>query len=207
MGLKFSYTLLAPVYDAIVASSTQAMRISSIQRLDVAPPQNILINGIGTGLDIPFLPKQHNYTATDLTPAMLDKCKTRLSHHDLKLSLHNADVMQLPFEDNQFDIILMNLILAVVPNPLLALQEASRVVRPGGKIYIMDKFIKPGQLAPSRRLLNILMRHIATRTDVVFEHLLDNCPKLKLIEDKPALMSGWFRLIDLEKINLETSNI
>jgi len=203
MGLKFSYTLLPPVYDAIVASSTQAMRISSLKRLDAPESQNILINGIGTGLDIPFLPKQHSYTATDLTPAMLDKCKARLSQHNLQLSLHNADAMSLPFDDNQFDIILMNLILAVVPSPLLALQEACRVVKPGGKIYIMDKFIKPGQLAPTRRLLNILMRHIATRTDVVFESLLDNCPKLKLIEDKPALMSGWFRLIDLEKINME----
>jgi len=206
MGLKLSYTLLAPVYDAIVASSTQAMRISSLERLDITAPQNILINGIGTGLDIPFLPKQHNYTATDLTPAMLDKCKTRLSQHNLQLNLHNADVMQLPFDDNQFDIVLMNLILAVVPKPSQALKEASRVVKPGGKIFIMDKFIKPGQLALSRRLLNILMRHIATRTDVVFEHLLDHCPDLKLVEDKPVLMSGWFRLIDLEKTNMDKAS-
>ena len=201
MGLKFSYTLLAPVYDAIVASSTQAMRITSIDRLNDSTPKNILVNGIGTGLDIPFLPQQHNYTATDLTPAMLEKCKARLSEHELKMDLHTADVMQLPFEDNQFDIVLMNLILAVVPDSQRALNEASRVLKPGGKIYIMDKFIKPGQLAPTRRLLNILMRHIATRTDVVFEHLLEKCPELKKLKDKPAMINGWFRLIDLEKKN------
>jgi len=200
MGLKFSYTLLAPVYDSIVGASTQAMRIASLQRLNQSSPQHILINGIGTGLDIPFLPKQHNYTATDLTPAMLVKCRDRLSDNDININLHTADVMQLPFDDNHFDTILMNLILAVVPSPLKALQEACRVVKPGGKIYIMDKFIRSGQFAPTRRLLNLFMRHIATRTDVVFEDLLTQCPELKLSKDEPALLNGWFRLIDLEKI-------
>lgn len=199
MGLKFSYTLLAPIYDSIVGSATHEMRLTSLQRLNQSPSQNVLINGIGTGLDIPFLPDHHNYTATDLTPAMLSKCETRLLQHNLKINLQITDVMQLPFNDNHFDIVLMNLILAVVPNPALALTEASRVVKPGGKIYIMDKFIKPGQFAPTRRLLNLFMRHIATRTDVVFEKLLEQCPELQLLKDKPALMSGWFRLIDLEK--------
>ncbi|VAW57216.1 probable phosphatidylethanolamine N-methyltransferase [hydrothermal vent metagenome] len=200
MGLKFSYTLLAPIYDAIVASATQTMRVTSIQRLNQSTPQNVLINGIGTGLDIPFLPEQNTYTATDLTPAMLKVCQTRVTQQpSLNIELHTADVMKLPFEDEQFDIVLMNLILAVVPDPLLALQEASRVIKPGGKIYIMDKFIKPKRIALVRRLLNVVMRHIATRTDVVFENLLQQCPSLILEKDEPAMMNGWFRLIDLKK--------
>jgi len=199
MGLKLSYTLLAPIYDSIVGSSTQEMRLNSLKRIDIKTSQHVLINGIGTGLDLPFLPDNHRYTATDLTPAMLEKCKSRLSQYDLDIELHTADVMRLPFEDNSFDIVLMNLILAVVPEPIKALQEASRVLKPGGKIFIMDKFIRPGQLAPTRRLLNVFIRHIATRTDVVFEHLLESCPELILTNDKPAMMSGWFRFIDLEK--------
>ncbi|VAW58158.1 hypothetical protein MNBD_GAMMA11-367 [hydrothermal vent metagenome] len=199
MGLKFSYTLLAPIYDSIVSSATQSMRMDSLQRLNNTEPQQVLINGIGTGLDLPFLPTHHKYTATDLTPAMLERCRARINQHSLDIELHTADVMHLPFEDQQFDIVLMNLILAVVPDPLKALQETSRVLKPGGKIYIMDKFIKPGQLALSRRLLNIFIRHIATRTDVVFEKLLEQCPQLTLLNDQPTLLSGWFRLIDLQK--------
>jgi len=199
MGLKFSYTLLAPIYDSMVANATRPMRQTSIARLEQAEPQQVLINGIGTGLDLPFLPTQHHYSATDLTPAMLERCRTRLDQYELDIDLRTADVMQLPFEDQQFDTVLMNLILAVVPEPLKALQEACRVLKPGGKIYIMDKFIKPGQFAPTRRLLNIFIRHVATRTDVVFEHLLQQCPQLELLNDQPVLLSGWFRLIDLQK--------
>jgi len=199
MGLKFSYTLLAPIYDVVVASPTHKMRLDSLQRLNFDSPKNILINGIGTGLDIPYLPEHHIYTATDLTPAMLDKCKSRLQHHPLNIQLQLADAMHLPFKDNQFDIVLMNLILAVVPDPSQALQEAMRVVKPGGKIFIMDKFIRHGHIAIGRRIINIFMRHIATRTDVVFEKLLYDCSQLNLLQDEPSLMNGWFRLIDLEK--------
>lgn len=199
MGLRFTYTLIAPLYDAIVDSATQSMRKDSLQRINSSTPQNILINGIGTGLDIPHLPVHHSYQATDLTPAMLKKCEHRLQQRSLDLQLHVADVMNLPFEDEQFDIVIMNLIVAVVPDPLKALQEACRVVKPGGKIYIMDKFIRKNQPAPLLRLINIFIRHIATRTDVVFEDLTLECPQLKVTNDEPALLNGWFRLIDLEK--------
>lgn len=201
MGLKHSYTLLAPIYDAVVKNATASMRKSSLQRLQIADSQHILINGIGTGLDLPYLPPHHQYTATDLTPAMLRHCQRRLAESELKMQLHTADAMQLPFADNHFDIVQMNLILAVVPQPLLALQEAIRVLRPGGKIFIMDKFLKVDQAAPLRKAVNLLMRHIATRTDVVFEELLAQCPEVKLTCDQPALLNGWFRLIDLEKNN------
>lgn len=199
MGLKHSYTLLAPVYDAVVKTATDSMRKSSLQRLQIADSQHVLINGIGTGLDLPYLPSHHQYTATDLTQAMLKYCARRLTQYDLQMQLHTADVMQLPFADNYFDIVQMNLILAVVSQPLHALQESIRVLKPGGKIFIMDKFLRPGQTAPLRKALNLLMRHIATRTDVVFEELLAECPQVKLINDQSASLNGWFRLIDLEK--------
>lgn len=199
MGLRFSYTLLAPIYDAAVASATHSMRLDSLQRLDTTTPQRILINGVGTGLDLPHLPTIHQYTATDLTPAMLKRCEDRMRQLELDMQLEIADVMQLPYDDNHFDTVLMNLILAVVPDPLKALEEACRVLRPGGKILILDKFLRPGQLAPTRRLLNLIIRHVATRTDVVFEELLEACPQLILVEDRPTRFAGWFRLIDLEK--------
>ncbi len=203
MALKHSYTLLAPVYDALVSGPLDFYREKSLSRITDTNNKNILINGIGSGLDIPFLPTDACYIGTDITPAMLRRAKKRAaedkSEPSLDISFQVADSQALPFQDNSFDIIIMHLILAVVPDPVLALQEADRVLKPGGKIYLFDKFIRPGQLAIVRRLLSIFVRHFATRTDVVFENVLKTCPELHLVQDEPALAKGWFRLIELEK--------
>jgi ubiquinone/menaquinone biosynthesis C-methylase UbiE len=205
MSLKHSYTLIAPFYDAIVSGPLDSCRIKSLSRLEQATNQaginqKILINGIGSGLDIPHLPDGAQYVGTDITPAMLNRAKKRAQDSSIDIVFQLADSQALPFEDNSFDAIIMHLILAVVPDPAAALQEASRVLRTNGTIYLFDKFIKPGQLAIARRLLSVLIRHIATRTDVVFEEVLATCPQLKIIDDDPILANGWFRLIELKKI-------
>ena len=204
MALKHSYTLLAPVYDRIVSGPIDAYRQISLSRIKDTHNKNILINGIGSGLDIPYLPEGGYYTGTDITPAMLKRAKYRAHKHAIdnliNIKFQLADSQALPFEDNSFDAVVMHLILAVVPKPELALQEACRVLKPGGSIYIFDKFIRTGQLALGRRLINIFLRHIATRTDVIFEDALKSCPQLILIHDEPALAKGWFRLIELRKL-------
>jgi ubiquinone/menaquinone biosynthesis C-methylase UbiE len=82
------------------------------------------------------------------------------------------------------------------------LQESNRVLKPGGKLYVVDKFLKPGETAPLRRMINPIVRHLATRTDVIFEQILPYCSELKMIENKPVLLSGWLRSIELEKESL-----
>ncbi len=208
MALKHSYTLLAPFYDALVSGPLDDVRQRSLARLTSVEGKKILINGIGSGLDIPYLPDGADYTGSDITPAMLKRAQRRADEHNRQIKLQCADSQLLPFEDNHFDIIVMHLILAVVPAPEKALQEASRVLKPGGRIYLLDKFIRRGQLAPVRRLISIFLRHIATRTDVIFEDILSLCPALTLISDQPALAGGWFRLLELEKkANLHTTTL
>ena len=199
MSLKHSYTVLAPLYDAMVEKPLAQQRLVSLARLGDVTGKTILVNGVGSGLDIPHLPPGAKYIGVDIPPAMLKRAEQRAQNADCDIELVEADCMQLPFDDNQFDHVIMHLILAVVPKPERALQEACRVLKPGGKIFIYDKFIKPGQLALARRLLNLFIRHIATRTDVVFEQVLASCPELVVIKDEPALAGGWFRLIELQK--------
>lgn len=199
MGLKQSYTLLAPVYDAIVSSATAPMRRDSLRTLSVNENDRVLLAGVGTGLDIPYLPTNAEYFAMDLTAAMLQRAQQRIAIHSPRLYLHRANVMQMPYPDDSFDHIVLHLILAVVAEPQQVLRETARVLKPGGRILILDKFLRPGQRAPMRRLMNLLIRHIATRTDVVFEDLLPHAPALEIISDVPCLAGGWFRRIQLQK--------
>ena len=199
MSLRHAYTVWAPVYDLAVDLATREIRRQSLARLDQPDPLDVLLVGVGTGLDLPHLPRTHRYTGIDLTPAMLARARRRARAQALTIDLQEADAHQLPFEDARFDAVVMHLIVAVVPDPVRALQEAARVLRPGGRLLVLDKFLRPGQSAPLRRLASKLLQHLATRTDVVFEELLAHTPELHLVSDRPALAGGWFRHIELGK--------
>jgi ubiquinone/menaquinone biosynthesis C-methylase UbiE len=199
MALKHSYGVLAPLYDRVVSGPLDRVRRKSLARLPDVTGKEILINGIGTGLDLQYLPGGAIYTGTDITPQMLKRAEKRADQHGVDIRLECANSHSLPYESSRYDIIIMHLILAVVPQPERALLEADRVLKSNGSIYILDKFLKPGQFAPVRRGLNMVLRHIATRTDVVFEDVLTSCKNLHIVKDEPALAGGWFRLIQLIK--------
>lgn len=197
MSLKASYRLFAPFYDRAIRRATARPRERSLGRLHTLPPQRILISGAGTGLDFPFLTPTHDYVALDLTAAMLARSRHRAQ--GLRMAWVQGDSMELPFPDASFDCVVLHLILAVVPNPPNCLAEAARVLKPGGRILVFDKFLRRGEHAWVRRALNPLTRHIATRLDVVLEDLLESVPQLRILTDQPALAGGWFRLLELEK--------
>lgn len=196
--LRISYSLIAPLYDLIIERPMRAARQRSLRALPTDAGQHVLLSGAGTGLDLPWLPVQHRYTALDFNAAMLAHAVPRAA--DLSAEFVLGDSMALPFGDAQFDHVVLHLIVAVVPEPQRCLSEAARVLKPGGTIILFDKFLQPQQRAPLRRLLNGLSRRFATRMDVVFEEVLQAAPELEVVSDTALLAQGWFRGIVLRKL-------
>jgi len=194
VSLAAAYRLWAPLYDPVLRRATAPARRRSLERLQTEPADDVLLAGVGTGLDLPHLPTGPRYRGCDLTPAMLARASGQRA-----VSLDCADVQALPYADAGFDAVVAHLILAVVPQPERALAEMSRVTRPGGRILVFDKFLRSGQRAPLRRLVSPLLGRLATRTDVVLEELLARQPELTVEADEPALAGGWFRQITLRR--------
>lgn len=195
--LKWSYSKLAPLYDLAISAPLRSARTRSLKSLPADAAGKVLLSGIGTGLDLPLLPELHRYTALDFSAAMLSRAKPRGAGLQVEWVL--GDSMALPFADEHFDHVVLHLIVAVVPHPELCLSEAARVLKPGGTIILLDKFLQPNKLALLRRALNPLSRRIATRMDVVFEDVLSAVPQLEKVSDVPLLAGGWFRGIVLRK--------
>lgn len=197
MSLRASYRLLAPIYDPFIERASRTARARSLAALPRQGRLDVLISGIGTGLDLPHLPHVHRYTGVDLSPAMLARAGRRAAGIDLRLV--EGDSQRLPFADAVFDAAVLHLIVAVVPDPAACLRETARVLKPGGGALVIDKFLRPGARAHLRRALNPLARRVATRLDVVVEDALRAVPELRIAEDAPLLLNGWFRRIRLEK--------
>ncbi|MCX7194798.1 MAG: class I SAM-dependent methyltransferase [Proteobacteria bacterium] len=197
MSLKTSYRFIAPFYDAFIDRATRSARQHNLAKLPQQGVARVLLSGAGTGLDFPFLPPRHEYTALELTGAMLARAKKKAT--GLRMQWVRGDSMALPFASDSFDYVVLHLIMAVVPQPQYCLAETARVLKPGGHILLFDKFLRRGERAWVRRGLTPLMGQLATRLDVVFEEVLEAVPGLRVLTDEPVLANGWFRLIELQK--------
>ena len=69
------------------------------------------------------------------------------------ITVYEAKAEHLPFQDNSFDFALMVTTLCFLENPLKALQEMKRILKPTGKIVIgmLDEDSPPGKLCEEKR--------------------------------------------------------
>lgn len=193
---KIRYTLYQPVYD-LAGGLFQKYRKKSIDRLGLQQEEAVLILGAGTGLDLPFLTARQRITAIDITPSMVAKLKDRARKLSLDVDARVMDGQKLEFKDNTFDAIILHLIVAVVPAPVKCLQEAARVLKPGGRITIMDKFIPPGtRPGVLRRVLNPVANFLFSAINRDIDKIL---LPTSLVKKEDLFLNASYRIISATK--------
>jgi ubiquinone/menaquinone biosynthesis C-methylase UbiE len=78
------------------------------------------------------------FVGVDVSTMMLDAARTRASKAGLDVTFKEASATDLPFDDHEFDSIRCERVLQWLPDPQLAVDEMVRVVRPGGRIVLLD---------------------------------------------------------------------
>ncbi|CAG9613027.1 2-methoxy-6-polyprenyl-1,4-benzoquinol methylase, mitochondrial [Bacillus rhizoplanae] len=158
--------------------------------------QQILLVGVGTGQDIPLLPKDTLITGIDLSEHMLTQAKRKHPYPHVTYTQMNAE--HLTFPDNSFDIVILNLILSVVEHPNTALSEALRVLKEGGSIVILDKFLpEEKQLHISRKVVNFMTERIGTNINRKLSDILGTLPLIIQYEE-PSFFHGNYRIVLLK---------
>ena len=195
---KIRYTIYSPFYDILVGHFENT-RKKSIQSLEIKPGDEVLLLGAGTGLDLNMLLKRCNITAIDITPAMIEKVEKRNQklNHNLKAIV--MDGQKLEFPDNSFDKIILHFVLAVIPNPISCIKEAERVLKNGGSITILDKFLPYNRkISFLRKIVNPVANLFFTDINRSFESIISST-NLKVVSDIGVHFKGKFRLIKLSK--------
>ena len=192
------YTFYTPVYDFIARFSTNS-RKKSIASLNILPGHRVLIVGAGTGLDLKLLPKHCEIVATDITPSMVESIKRKNNTLGLNVEIRVMDGQQIEYEDAAFDIVILHLILAVIPDPMACIREVDRVLKTGGQVAVYDKFVKKNKaVSKLRSFLNLF-------TNIFFSNITRDIytivapTSLSVKSDFPADFKGQFRLIQLRK--------
>lgn len=186
MWQQLRYSLYAPLYDRAVRRF-EAARQNSIQGANLQAGQKVLLVGAGTGLDLEYLPANSFITATDINPTMLRYLQRRANTLPLAVTTGVMDGCRLALPSSIYDVIILHLVLAVMPEPELGIQEAVRVLKPGGKLIIFDKFLPPTD-RPSllRRVANQVIATLATDINRRVEPLLALVP-VEVTSDVVAL--------------------
>jgi phosphatidylethanolamine/phosphatidyl-N-methylethanolamine N-methyltransferase len=150
------YSAYAPLYD-LLAAPFAAGRRRSIELLALRPGERLLIVGCGTGLDLPLLPAGVRVTAFDLTPAMARRAAAHAVALGQDVAVAVMNGQQVALASGAFDAALLHLVLAVVPDPIACAREVTRLLRPGGRAAIFDKWLPEGaRPSPARRALNVV---------------------------------------------------
>lgn len=192
---RLRWSLYAPLYDPFVRH-IDAGRRASIRMVAPKAGERLLIVGCGTGLDLPYLPPGLHLSAGDLSGEMVRRARAKAgalgSEHFASLGLRTLDAHALPYADGAFDIVLLHLLLAVVPDPRAAIAEAARVLAPGGRVGVFDKFLADGA-TPSlaRRAANAVMRPLATDLNRRLGPLAEH-GGLRVVEREPVAFGGLF---------------
>jgi phosphatidylethanolamine/phosphatidyl-N-methylethanolamine N-methyltransferase len=179
---KIKYRWLSSVYDLTVGSFLfSRTRQREFELMQIQPNQRILLTGIGTGLDIPFIPSYAEVVGIDMSVEMLSQ--TKIKSLDRNISLYEMNAEKLSFEKGLFDIVVLNLILSVVGDPRQAMQEVFRVLKPTGSIWILGKFVET-KVNPLRKILSYFTQAIGgANLNLSLNDLINSLPLIKSYEE------------------------
>lgn len=196
---RLRYTLYSPVYDLVADRLFRRARRRSLGAVDWTAGQRVLIVGAGTGLDLPYMPRDIELHGTDLCHAMVKRFRARANDLGFDATARTMDAERLDYPDDHFDVVVMHLVLAVIPHPERGLQEAHRVLNEDGQLCIMDKFQCDEHRASwGRRALNVVTNAIATDITRQARPLLENAG-FSVTHDTPVMMGSVFRALIAHK--------
>jgi ubiquinone/menaquinone biosynthesis C-methylase UbiE len=106
--------------------------------------------GCGTGfLSLELAGRGHRVTGLDFAPQMLAEARKKAAAHALAVRFEEGDAEQLPFAAASFDLVMTRHVLWTLPHPEQAVDEWIRMLRPGGRLAVMDSQFDPSVLERS----------------------------------------------------------
>jgi ubiquinone/menaquinone biosynthesis C-methylase UbiE len=181
----------APGYDKQIAFSEKNWFSGGRQWLGERASGQVLEVAIGTGRDLPHYPADVTITGIELSPAMLAIARQRATDLGREADLREGDAEQLPFDDASFDTVVCALGLCTIPTPVAALGEMRRVLRPGGRLLLLDHI---GSTWPPVYAAQWLLERFTIRT--AGEHFTRR--------QLPLVHAAGFQVVETERLRAGT---
>jgi ubiquinone/menaquinone biosynthesis C-methylase UbiE len=158
---------LAPRYDKDIMRFEKILFSGGREWVCSQARGKVLDIGVGTGRNLEHYPKGIRLTGIDISAPMLDIARHRASRLGREVDLREGDAQALEFANANFDTVVFTLSLCSIPDDGKAISEAKRVLRPGGRLLLLEHVASPRWLV---RTVQRLLDWITVRT--VGDHLV-----------------------------------
>jgi phosphatidylethanolamine/phosphatidyl-N-methylethanolamine N-methyltransferase len=202
--VETAYARWAPIYDAVCgpvmvrgrrAAATAARAIGG----------NILEVGVGTGLSFGDYDETTEITGIDLSAPMLEKARMKMAggRYPWVKDVQLMDAHQIMFADATFDCVVAQFVITLVASPERVLSECHRVVKPGGRIILVNHlYSEVGVAAAVERWAAQRMRPLGLRPEFPFARLQAWAQSNKdavLVERRKIAPFGIYTLVCFER--------
>jgi ubiquinone/menaquinone biosynthesis C-methylase UbiE len=156
MNTNDDYNAKSSWYDRLLNPLLNHIRKALVEWIIANQPKRILDVGCGTGKQLSLLPENVDAVGIDISDAMLEQAELQA-----RGKCKRADATNIPFEDNEFDLVISQFALHEKDNETIQaeLEEICRVLKPGGVFSVTD-FDKPMQNSILSKILGWGIRQL-----------------------------------------------
>lgn len=201
-GQRRVYERWAPIYDRVYHKLLSDAHRRTAQAAAACGP-DILEIGVGTGLVLPYYPRETRVHGVDLSIHMLAKAREKVLAGLPQVKLIAAmDACRLGFPDAAFDAVAVPFVITLVPDPEGALDECARVLKAGGEIVISSKLSgDKGPIAAVEGAVAPLMAKVGWSSAFKISRVAAWAERraFTVEEVAPLFPAGFFKLMRLRK--------
>ncbi len=137
------HPVVAALYDLLMIPNDWLGLRRQRARLAEAATGRVLEIGVGTGLNLAHFTNATEVVAIDPDPHMLKRAKRRAGEAPCPVHLELLPGEDMHFLAEEFDTVVISLILCTIPDPAMALQGAHRVLKPEGSLIFLEHIRSP----------------------------------------------------------------
>jgi ubiquinone/menaquinone biosynthesis C-methylase UbiE len=149
------------LYDLLAERSERAGVRERRRELVSALEGDVLEVGVGTGLNLQHYERATRVLAVEPDEGMAKRLPARLAGAKVPVEIVTASAEELPFPADTFDAVVATFVFCSVANQGAALSEVRRVLRPGGRLVLIEHVRGEGRVARWQERLTPLHRKLA----------------------------------------------
>ncbi len=179
------FSVLYPLVDLFLKPQKRTL----LREINALPYGYLLDVGVGNGGHLPLY-RTHRVIGIDTSQNML---KAAARYKKPAINLLHMDGESLEFPDGIFDYIVLSHVIAVAGRPEKLLEEAYRVLKPGGKVFILNHFTPKNRL----RYIDQVFQPLAQRFHFRSVFHIDNLAAIQKFNLVKEIGLGWFSYFKL----------